>query len=158
MESELVVHKPPKEPIQISSAFHSLLRYAAFFVGIILISIAILTLYHKAPINLNKSHLAREDNRSGIVLIEPIHKKISKNNLLFKWEKNDLADYYILEIFNEELLPIWKSPKLLINQCTIPNDILENILCPKIYLWMITGYSKKGIIIESQIINFTLIN
>lgn len=158
LASELVVHKPSKEPIQISSVFHLLLRYVAFFGGIIFISIAILTLYHKAPINLYKSHLTREDNRLGIILIEPIHKKISKNNLLFKWGKNDLADYYILELFNEELLPIWKSPKLLINQCNIPNDILERLLCPQIFLWMVTGYSKKGITIESQIINFTLIN
>ncbi len=156
--SVLVVHNHPKKPIQISSVFHSLFRYAAFFGGIIFLSIFILTLYHKGSINLDKSNLARKDNRLGIILIEPIHKNISKKNLLFKWDKNNLADYYILELFNEELLPIWKSPKILINQCAIPNDILERLLCPQTFLWMVTGYLKNGISIESQIINFTLIN
>ena len=157
LESESAIYKPSNRPTQISFIFHALSRYAAFFGGIIFISIAIFTLYYKTPINLYRSQLVRETNRFDIILIEPIHKHISKYNLLFKWEKNDLAEYYILELFNEELSLIWKSPFLYTNQCKIPYDILNKLLYPNKYLWMVIGYSKKGITLESQIVNFTLI-
>jgi len=94
---------------------------------------------------------------SGINLIEPINKRYSKSILIFKWSEMKDSEYYILEIFNDTLYPIWKSNKILKEETHLPAEILNKLIGNRKYYWMVTAFSYKGDKVESRIERFSVI-
>jgi hypothetical protein len=86
---------------------------------------------------------------SSILLIQPDAKHPASFPLIFKWEGVKGADTYLLELYDETLLPIWKSPDLLSSQLTIPEDLARQLQINKLYFWMITAYHNKEKLAES---------
>jgi hypothetical protein len=76
--------------------------------------------------------------------------------LVFKWDELKPADYVIIEIFDEKLLPIWRSQKIRDNFFELPIDAREKIQKAKRYFWMVTAIMPDGSKIESSLQEFVI--
>lgn len=99
----------------------------------------------------------RGANLNQVQLVEPIDGKYSKSQLVFRWKKLKDSDYYILELFNETLLPVWKSNRISKNRVILPTELVKKLSINKTYLWMVTAFFPDGRRIESEMEEFTLI-
>jgi len=104
-----------------------------------------------------KTPTYRTTSQSQIRPIQPVKTKISKSSLSFRWEYVESSDYYVLEIFDESLYRIWKSPKIAESSTKLPNEISNRMEENKIYFWMITVFFANGKVIESPLQEFYLI-
>lgn len=93
-----------------------------------------------------------------IHLIEPLNEKHSRSSLLFKWNEFKDSDYYVLDLFDETLLPIWRSRKIFKDFISLPNEVVDGLDKNKNYYWMITAFLPNGKKVESNIEGFKLID
>jgi hypothetical protein len=91
-----------------------------------------------------------------IQLIAPTHKKRAQVPLVFKWREVKYSDHCVLEIFDEALLPLWKSSEILGESYQLAPDIAAKIKRETTYFWMITVYLVDGKVIESSLEDFSL--
>ncbi|UCC40681.1 MAG: hypothetical protein JSV96_04340, partial [Candidatus Aminicenantes bacterium] len=98
----------------------------------------------------------RGTNSKQIHLIEPINKKCSKSSLIFKWNFVKNSEYYVLELFDDTLYPVWKSQKIFKAQATLPLEISNRLKKDKAYFWMVIAFLNHGKKIESRLEKFTL--
>ncbi|MCJ7579249.1 MAG: hypothetical protein MUP98_01800, partial [Candidatus Aminicenantes bacterium] len=91
-----------------------------------------------------------------IKLIQPTHNKATKAPIVFHWKNMENAEYYILELFDNTLFPIWKSQKIPKNRAPLPNDIMESLSPGKSYYWFITGFFPGNGKIESSLEQFQI--
>jgi hypothetical protein len=136
--------------------FHRFWRYAVFLVGIVSLSLAVLTFINNNPAMLSKQQVGRGHIESDILLMEPINTKIEKSHLVFRWKEYDGADSYEVELFDESLRFIWKSPKLGETKYSLPSEILQQLVPSHIYFWMITINMKNSTAIESELVYFVV--
>jgi len=94
--------------------------------------------------------------QKSIRLIQPLNDKYSKSSLIFEWEETKNADYYLLELFDQSLMPIWKSKKIHRNKIFLTQKILDDLKENNMYFWMVTAYFPDGKKIESRIEDFIL--
>lgn len=128
-------------------------KYASIFTGTLLLIFLVSTLI----IKISEKQEYRGAMSPGINLIEPINKRYSKSILIFKWSEMKDSEYYILEIFNDTLYPIWKSNKILKEETHLPAEILKKLIGNRNYYWMVTAFSYKGDKVESRIERFSVI-
>jgi len=98
----------------------------------------------------------RGTDMDHIKLIQPVHKKTTKVPILFHWRKIENAEYYILELFDNTLFPIWKSRKITENRILLPKDITASLSPGKNYYWFITGFFPGDGKIESSLEQFQI--
>lgn len=75
-----------------------------------------------------------------IHLISPTQGQKAELPLTFRWHKVPQAQVYQLEIFDDALLPIWRSPQIFDLTYKLPPYIEDKIEENKIYFWMLTAY------------------
>lgn len=94
----------------------------------------------------------RSPLRKELVLLHPeCNREHAISSLIFKWKSIPRSDFYIIEIFDETLLPIWKSPPIFESFFKLPTNIPEIIKPQKIYFWMVTAFKSDKIRLESNI-------
>lgn len=128
-------------------------KYASLFMGItVIISVlfALIIFYTHEKKDFRGQYL------TPIKLIEPVKGKYQKSLLEFRWEEIKGVEYYILELFDETLLPIWKSKKIFNSHIVLPKKTGDSLAENKLYFWMLTAYFPDGRKIESRIENFVL--
>lgn len=131
-------------------------KYPAAAIGIISLLLSLSLLFQKNSQFLIKATNGRGDSGSEILLIEPVYHKVVKSHLVFLWKEYDGATSYSLDLLDESLRSIWKSPKLKETQCRLPSQILQKLAPKNTYFWMITVIMKNGSVIESPLANFLL--
>ena len=104
---------------------------------------------------------APEDKERGrwpgqVHLISPIRGQKIETPLLFRWEGTSNAEYYQLEIFDESLLPIWKSSRIEGVYYELPPQVAYLINPNKSYFWTITAWLIDGTKRESPLDEFIL--
>jgi hypothetical protein len=92
-----------------------------------------------------------------VTLMQPNQNHPAAFPIVFKWRKFNGADSYVIEIYDETLLPIWKSPKCLSTQCALPSDIASRLLLNRPYFWMVTAFHEKAKLAESELVQFIVI-
>ncbi|MBN1224365.1 MAG: hypothetical protein JXB23_14050 [Candidatus Aminicenantes bacterium] len=107
-------------------------------------------------IRLPQKDVYRGRESSHFELISPVNKIVPKQKIIFSWKTDVDAKYFILEIFDDSLYPVWKSEKIINHRFGIPNEILNLTINQKKYFWMVTAYLLNGKIIESQLQEFIL--
>ncbi|MGB7297023.1 MAG: hypothetical protein WBC70_15670 [Candidatus Aminicenantales bacterium] len=105
-----------------------------------------------------KPTLNEERGRLGnqIRLVSPIQGQVVTLPLTFRWQKVPQAQIYQLEIFDETLLPLWKSPQIFGLIYKLPPEIEGKIQENKIYFWMTTAFLPGGTRKESPLESFIL--
>ena len=99
----------------------------------------------------------RGDLETNVRLVEPVNDKFEKSHLVFTWKDHKGANSYALDLFDESLRLIWKSPNLRETQYHLPPDIIQKLEPNHAYFWMITVAMQNGTIIESPLANFFLV-
>lgn len=120
---------------------------------ILITVVAMLTLLVK---NITEERKYRGADTLSIALVTPNQKVTLRNQLKFEWVDIQNSDYYILEVFDESLYPIWKSNKITVNSTQLSKEITNRFLKHKTYYWMITAILRDGKIIESRLQDFRI--
>lgn len=94
---------------------------------------------------------------SSVLLVQPNQKNPGSRPLVFKWREFKGAEVYILELFDEALLPTWKSPETSTPYLTLPEDVRERLPANRPYFWMVTAYRGGDKLAESELLRFMLI-
>jgi hypothetical protein len=93
-----------------------------------------------------------------IRLLAPGPETALRSPLVFRWEAVALSEYYVVEVFDDTLLPVWKSAQLAITNCEIPKQIKEKMAKERTFYWMLTAFSPGGTKTESFLEEFRLID
>ena len=156
--------KTPQQSFQIPfrKPLPKYLSWAAALVVLLVGTILIV----KWPGFLSEKHEQRGAEKTGIFLIQPkAEKSIVKplkgeirEPLIFKWEKYPETEYYILKLYNEALIPLYESEKIVDNKLKFPSEVLEELPVNKTYFWMVTAFAGPEKKAESDLQNFQLKN
>jgi len=98
----------------------------------------------------------RGTSLNQIELIKPRKKMLTKSTLAFEWEAVQGTDYYVFEIFDETLYPIWTSDKIILNSVLLPSKTSFKLESNKSYYWMVTAFLQSGIKKESTLKEFQI--
>jgi len=143
----------PQGPSSLPSGLTSSLfwKYASSIIGMALIF---------TFLGIIIKELAREDltraTRSCIELIQPEQGRPATLPLIFKWQMIARAKTYILEIFDESLLPFWKSSAVPTTIIVLPDDVIARLLPGQAYYWTVTAFSRDGKLAESGFFSFSI--
>ncbi len=96
----------------------------------------------------------RESRLSAITLIGPVGGDFFSSDQRFKWSIVSDFNYCILEIFDETLLPMWKTEKIYGNQWDPPYELTVLLKKDKLYFWMVTVFLPQGGQMESRLEDF----
>jgi hypothetical protein len=119
----------------------------------ILVTITIITTRH---ISINKGRDNRGRPPGPVYLLSPLSDISSRIPLTFKWSSGIKTQFAFLEIFNETLLPVWKSPKIFGESYELPPEARIKIKRAKTYFWMVTIFLPDGTEIESALKRFSI--
>jgi len=128
-----------------------LLQYAPFAAGLFLFVLVSLFLYRYSP-----PHHSRSLKNESIRLLHPCGRTTLTSPVLFKWNSELEAEYYILEIFDTSLRPFWRFSDIDSNSYLLPLDIISRMKIQEPYYWIITAVDSTGQKIESKIQVFIL--
>jgi len=103
---------------------------------------------------MKNSHYLRGGSTQILKLIAPVDTYASKSYPLFKWTAVEQAGYYIFEIYDEFLTPLWESEKLYHPSLQLPDEIVSSMKSGAGYYWMVTAYLSNGKTIESSLEKF----
>jgi hypothetical protein len=70
--------------------------------------------------------------------------------LIFRWKSVLRAVSYVVEIYDESLQPIWKSPQVSTTAAILPDPVRETLSGDKIYYWSVLALDSEGKIGESR--------
>jgi hypothetical protein len=121
-----------------------------FVSGAVLISIFI----H----NISEEYKYRGTDSHTFNLITPNKKVNLEKQLEFEWNQVNSADYYILEIFDESLSPIWESGHIKGNRLALSREFTKRLFIQKTYYWMVTAFLSDGKATESHLQNFVIVD
>lgn len=93
---------------------------------------------------------------SSIVLVQPNPINPASLPLIFIWKEVNGAETYVLELYDDALLPVWKSRELSSPPVTMPEDLARRLRLNKPYFWMITAYQNKEKLAESELTRFVV--
>jgi len=99
----------------------------------------------------------RAGSLTVIKIVEPTGEKASKAALVFKWEKVTNSKYYILELFDQALAPVWISGEITKEEsAAVSKELMATLEVNRPYFWMVTAYLNKGEKISSRLERFIL--
>jgi hypothetical protein len=128
-------------------------KYASLAVVIVLLISFFISVF---LIQSNEKKELRGNYATSIKLIEPLDGKYSKSLMKFRWVEIKGSEFYIVELFDDALRPIWTSNKIHTNSTILPKRIVDGLAENKKYFWLVTAYLSDGEKIESRIEHFTL--
>lgn len=127
------------------------MKYAIIMTSLILLIISFtLVLEKEAALTSLRSKTER------IQLIDPGHIHKIARPLIFNWTKHPKAKYYVLELFNDEMLPIWTSPNIKEISYYLSDEILKKLEIDKRYFWIIKAFSSTEELAKSNLASFIL--
>jgi len=131
------------------SSFH--LKYVFIFASISIVFFAGVKIFK------SQSHyLYRRARASPLHLIYPDNSSLTKSKLYFNWYDSLETGHYVIQIFDDTLLPIWNSQKIK-DKVYIPSaSLLSKLNTNTRYFWMVTAYDISGKRIKSRLNDFTI--
>jgi hypothetical protein len=139
--------------LALTRAGHSpLWKYAYLFLGLVLIA-SVLNFFFREK---DSSQINRT-SATDVLLVYPTSSYRIPGKLNFRWREFPSSKHYVLELFDETLLPIWMSPPIDDTQAELPSEIRSKIKAGLNYYWMITAYSGAGKTGESKLVRFTVL-
>jgi len=120
---------------------------AAFFiVGFLVLRLVVL----RSPERYRAASYAR------VALLEPVEQKVSRQSLVFRWQPVQGVEHYVVEVFDEALSPVWKSPPILETRIVPPDQLARGFVLRKSYFWLVSAYFPSGDKWLSPLKEFTL--
>ncbi|MBN2246963.1 MAG: hypothetical protein JW755_14085 [Candidatus Aminicenantes bacterium] len=97
----------------------------------------------------------RGENSPSLNLITPVDTYTSKPFPMFKWTEVQEAEYYILELYDEFLEPLWESSKIYTTEFRLPEEVVFSLRPNNDHYWMVTAYISSRKTVESSLKKFT---
>lgn len=98
----------------------------------------------------------RTGSPAAVKLVKPARENVAKGVLSFEWQKVDNSEYYILELYDQALAPIWKSDKLSAETAALPKELSARLEVDRSYFWAVTAFFSNGDKIASRLERFVL--
>jgi hypothetical protein len=136
------------EEISVVSLFW---RYAGALLGLSLIVASFFVAFRNNP-----QVEAQRDQEVRITLLNPEAHRVLSKPFKFRWKEITSTEYYVLELFDEALLPIWRIDRIYDLQLAIPPKVFNNLEPGRSYFWMVTAYSPDGKTAESTLARFSV--
>lgn len=133
------------------SLVRPLLNYVSLLLGFIIISSAVILLFKS--VNISETERSKP---SAVILAYPTSSHHMSEELTFQWKPYPSAQYYVLELFNDSLEPLWTSPPIQGLQIRLPRELGDEIKPGSHYYWMITAYSGPSKTGESKLMPFVI--
>jgi len=127
-------------------------QYAFALLGLSLAVSSFLFLVHQKELS-----ETRQPPGTGITLVYPRSGQALSVPFSFRWQGKLATEYYILELFDESLMPVWTSEKILDVQVLIPSDIASRLIPGRTYFWMVTSVSPNSPQQESKLSRFAIL-
>ena len=96
----------------------------------------------------------RRARASPLNIIQPKDSHVTLLSLEFKWKELPETEYYIIDVFDEALLPVWTSFKVHGNSLTATASLTQELKTERTYFWMVTAFQTSGARIESLLVEF----
>jgi hypothetical protein len=93
---------------------------------------------------------------TGIVLSSPTSGQVLSAPFVFRWQADSSSEYYVIELFDEALLPVWTSEEIPEIQISIPPGVYAGLQPGKPYFWMVTSFSRDSERKESELARFSI--
>lgn len=90
----------------------------------------------------NEDLNTRQMGTAGITILSPKRNLSLSHPLIFRWQAKPDSEYYVLELFNESLLPVWASEKIRDLQVLLPPEVSSSLRSGQVYFWMVTSYVR----------------
>lgn len=132
--------------------FASVWRYAYALLGIGLIVTSLFL-----PNRPKQIPDAPRSQEISLELLYPTSAHALSDKLIFRWQEKRATQYYMLELFDESLMPIWTSAGIRETRVELPSEISPKIRNGRSYCWMITAYSDTGKRTESKLARFEVL-
>jgi len=119
--------------------------------------LAMLIIAGSAIILITRNPQGFGERGSGLALLDVIGPSTSMlfhKSPLFEWKEIPEYEYYILELSDESLAPIWKSGRISRGQYTIPDNIWLRLRKNGNYYWMVSAYQEDKKKAESKLHHF----
>jgi hypothetical protein len=126
-------------------------RLAGAVAGLGLIIASLVAVRHQWELS-----MALRSAQPGIALLAPRTGQSVSRPVTFRWKSRAPAESYVLELFDEALLPVWTSDKLSASAIQIPPEIGSRLSPGKTYYWMVTGFSGRDKAGESPMGRFSV--
>lgn len=98
----------------------------------------------------------RAGSKAMIELLEPVDTRVPRSNLVFRWKPLPDTEFYVLEIFDEALAPVWKSGEITANQAVPPQEISVGLAVGRTHFWLVTAHLSGGEQVHSSLVEFVL--
>lgn len=99
---------------------------------------------------------SRRTQESGIVLLSPKVDQSISASIPFRWRTDSDAEYYVVELFDEQLLPVWSSDIVRDPKILLPREATSRLFAGRYYYWMVTGFAQESKIGESPLARFRI--
>jgi hypothetical protein len=157
INSQIKQKNPRNDPRPYIFHYQSFWKYAVSVASLIFLVICLFIVLNKIPDTSPSKELNRGNLLPQVRLIEPIHGIYTKNHLVFRWEKYQDTEYYIIEIFDETMALVWRSSKITELYFSFPEEIKNKLSAPNVYYWMVLAHTRNLGTIESPLVNFHLL-
>jgi hypothetical protein len=107
-------------------------------------------------VKLRQEYEYRRARASPLQLVYPRDTRLPLSKLVFRWNGIPEADHYIIEIFDDTLLPFWRSSRIRENILSPSQSLLDKFEKNKRYFWMVTAYDEKGKSTESRLEDYII--
>jgi hypothetical protein len=91
------------------------------------------------------------------MLLSPKSGQTISSSILFRWRRTSDAEYYVVELFDEQLLPVWSSDVLRNPEVFLPQEVSARLLPDRSYYWMVTGFVQESKTGESPLVRFRIV-
>jgi hypothetical protein len=91
----------------------------------------------------------------SLVLRSPKAGQTLSRPIVFRWDRHPDIESYVLELFDERMLPVWTSEAIQRHTLAVPSEVASSFRTGT-YYWMVTGFTAESRRIESGLSRFTL--
>jgi hypothetical protein len=127
-------------------------RLAALAAGLAVVCLVVVSTFL-----LRTSETFRSSSLARVELLQPVDSSLRLSQPVFKWEAVKDSEYYILELFDKTLLPVWKSEAVSRPGLVLSPSLARGLRVNDSYFWMVTAHFPDGETIASSLQKFTLV-
>ena len=126
-------------------------QFACVLLGVGLMVTSVIVSIHQREIS-----TIERSGKTGIALLSPKDDRSLSAPPVFRWQGRSAQDHYVLELFDDSLLPIWASGEIRDLQIRLPSEVYATLLPGRRYFWMVTAFSPRAKTEESKLGRFII--
>jgi len=140
------------------SSFQKSISFVALYKRTAILLLGILTIYCFFSLLLRNKFVEAERADIGYFhIVQPLDSIQRSSKLFFEWEGITESCYFVVELFDEILNLVWRSPQVSETSIELPCQILGCLKSNKSYFWFVSSILQDGRKIESELIEFRIL-